>query len=193
MHITTHLGWLKQQLGIQAAGLSGHLPLFWADIENSSWIGGNADGGLHERTPYWLNGFIPLAYQLKDSNLIAMVEKYISYILAHQTDSGWLGLDDQQNGNCYWSKYPVMFALRQYYEATGNSSVLPAMFKFLHTAHQRMFTIPLGGTWYIHTYIYIHAYNMYIWMYGSDEWMNRWTDRQTDGQQRMFTTEWIVV
>lgn len=140
-------GWLKQQLGIQAAGLSGHLPLFWADIENSSWIGGNADGGLHERTPYWLNGFIPLAYQLKDSNLIAMVEKYISYILAHQTDSGWLGLDDQQNGNCYWSKYPVMFALRQYYEATGNSSILPAMFKFLHTAHQRMFTIPLGGTW----------------------------------------------
>lgn len=51
-----HLGWVKQQLQIQADGLSGHLPLFWPDVENSSWIGGKADSGLHERAPYWLNG-----------------------------------------------------------------------------------------------------------------------------------------
>ena len=58
---------------MQAAGLSGHLPLFWADVENSSWVGGTADTGLHERTPYWLNGFVPLAFQLEDPNLISMV------------------------------------------------------------------------------------------------------------------------
>ena len=51
-----HIGWVKQQLQIQADGLSGHLPLFWPDVENSSWIGGKADSGLHERAPYWLNG-----------------------------------------------------------------------------------------------------------------------------------------
>lgn len=51
-----HVGWVKQQLQIQADGLSGHLPLFWPDVENSSWIGGKADSGLHERAPYWLNG-----------------------------------------------------------------------------------------------------------------------------------------
>ena len=35
---------------MQAVGLSGHLPLFWSDVENSSWVGGTADTGLHERT-----------------------------------------------------------------------------------------------------------------------------------------------
>ena len=141
------LGWLKQQLQIQANGLSGHLHLFWADVENSSWIGGNADTGLHERTPYWLNGFVPLAYQLSDPDLIATVEKYISYILDHQTSDGWLGNDDIGDGNCYWSKYPILLVLRMYYEATGNERVIPAMFKFLHTAYNRMFTKPLGVTW----------------------------------------------
>ena len=66
-------GWLKEQLAIQADGLSGHLPFFWQDVMNSSWIGGSADTGLHERTPYWLNGFIPLAYQLQDPTLIQTV------------------------------------------------------------------------------------------------------------------------
>ena len=58
---------------IQGDGLSGHLALFWPDIMDSSWVGGTADTGLHERTPYWLNGFVPLAYQLQDPTLIAMV------------------------------------------------------------------------------------------------------------------------
>jgi uncharacterized protein len=48
-------GWLRTQLEIQADGLSGHLSLFYPDIENSSWIGGTQDGSgiYHERTPYW--------------------------------------------------------------------------------------------------------------------------------------------
>ena len=66
-------GWLKEQLAIQADGLSGHLPFFWQDVMNSCWVGGTADTGLHERTPYWLNGFVPLAYQLQNPTLIQMV------------------------------------------------------------------------------------------------------------------------
>ena len=73
-----HVGWLKQQLQVQAAGLSGHLPLFWPDVENSSWVGGTADTGLHERTPYWLNGFVPLAFQLEDPDLISLVSHSVS-------------------------------------------------------------------------------------------------------------------
>ena len=41
-------GWLQAQLAVQAAGLTGYLPHFWEDIENSTWIGGPGDGGLHE-------------------------------------------------------------------------------------------------------------------------------------------------
>lgn len=55
------------QLNIQAEGLSGHLSLFWPDISESVWVGGNGDGGLHERAPYWLNGIVPLAYLLRNA------------------------------------------------------------------------------------------------------------------------------
>ena len=38
-------GWLKEQLRIQADGLSGHLDEFWPDVgSNSAWLGGT--GGL---------------------------------------------------------------------------------------------------------------------------------------------------
>eukprot|EP00658_Telonema_sp_P-2_P007272 TRINITY_DN12710_c0_g1_i6.p1 TRINITY_DN12710_c0_g1~~TRINITY_DN12710_c0_g1_i6.p1 ORF type:complete len:627 (-),score=149.14 TRINITY_DN12710_c0_g1_i6:76-1956(-) len=63
----TPKGWLLTQLKLQADGLSGHLSQFWPDIKDSIWIGGGADGGLHERTPYWLNGIVPLAYLLQNS------------------------------------------------------------------------------------------------------------------------------
>ena len=108
----TPQGWLKNQLTIQADGLSGHLPLFWADVMNSSWVGGTADGGLHERTPYWLNGFLPLAYQLDDPSLIKIAYSYVDYIISHQSEDGWIGLDDDRDGNQYWSKYPMLMALR---------------------------------------------------------------------------------
>ena len=58
------LGWLNNQLRIQADGLSGHLDEFWPDIKDSAWFGGTAEGW--ERAPYWLDGVIPLAYLLDD-------------------------------------------------------------------------------------------------------------------------------
>lgn len=36
-------GWLKNQLRIQADGLSGHLDEFWPDISDSAWFGGKSD------------------------------------------------------------------------------------------------------------------------------------------------------
>ena len=73
--------------------------------------------------------------------------------MSHQTDNGWLGLDDSKDGNCYWSKYLMMYILTQYYEATGNNAVITTMFKYLHEVHRRMFTIPMGGssTWSVIT------------------------------------------
>ncbi len=93
---------------------SGHLPLFWDDVMNSSWLGGEADTGLHERTPYWLNGIVPLlAYQLDDPTLISIVNKYVDYILSKQKEDGRLGPDDTADGNMYWSKFPMLLALTQ--------------------------------------------------------------------------------
>ena len=69
------IGWLKRQLEIQAQGLSGNLDKIWCDVRDSAWIGGNADGW--ERVPYWLDGFIPLAYLLENEDMISRVKKYI--------------------------------------------------------------------------------------------------------------------
>lgn len=65
----TPRGWLLEQLKLQAEGLSGHLSMFWDDVMNSVWVGGAADAGLHERTPYWLNGVVPLTYLLKNAGI----------------------------------------------------------------------------------------------------------------------------
>eukprot|EP00756_Hemistasia_phaeocysticola_P051986 Hpha_TRINITY_DN27171_c0_g1::TRINITY_DN27171_c0_g1_i1::g.29263::m.29263 len=65
----TPQGWLLDQLKIQAEGLTGHLSMFWNDVMSSVWIGGKGDAGLHERTPYWLNGVVPLAFLLKNAGV----------------------------------------------------------------------------------------------------------------------------
>eukprot|EP01059_Diplonema_ambulator_P012327 TRINITY_DN2258_c0_g1_i1.p1 TRINITY_DN2258_c0_g1~~TRINITY_DN2258_c0_g1_i1.p1 ORF type:complete len:756 (+),score=244.32 TRINITY_DN2258_c0_g1_i1:47-2269(+) len=65
----TPKGWLLKQLTLQAEGLSGHLSQFWPDIMSSIWIGGANDSGLHERTPYWLNGVVPLSFLLKNAGV----------------------------------------------------------------------------------------------------------------------------
>ena len=78
-------GWLKKQLEIQAAGLSGHLDQVWPDIRDSRWIGGDKDGW--ERVPYWLDGFIPLAWLLEDKDLQARAKRYIDAILAQQQET----------------------------------------------------------------------------------------------------------
>ena len=49
-------------------------------VKNSAWIGG--DGEERERVPYWLDGFVPLAYMLEDEDMIRRAKKYIDAILA---------------------------------------------------------------------------------------------------------------
>ena len=78
-------GWLKRQLEIQAEGLSGHLDEIWPDIRDSAWIGGKAEGW--ERVPYWLDGFIPLAFLLDDDDLKARAKKYVDGILAQGAEA----------------------------------------------------------------------------------------------------------
>ncbi len=121
-------GWMLRQLTIQADGLSGHLDDTWADVgPQSGWLGGT--GESWERGPYYLDGLIPMAYQLDDDVLKAKAQKFVNWTLDHQQPEGMLG----PAGNRDWWPCMVMVkALAQYFEATGDARVLPALTKYFH-------------------------------------------------------------
>lgn len=137
-------GWLRNQLLIQANGLTGHLDEFWPDVAESAWIGGKADGW--ERGPYWLDGTIPLAFLLDDAQLLEKVKRWISYILSHQHADGWLGPIKHERYESYdpWPVFVMLKAMTQYEGATADPRIVPAIKKFLccldrHIDHKPLF------------------------------------------------------
>ncbi|MFN8635474.1 MAG: glycoside hydrolase family 127 protein [Chloroflexota bacterium] len=137
-------GWLRDQLRIQADGLTGHLPDFWPDVQRSQWIGGNAEGW--ERGPYWLDGLVPLAVLLDDSKLKAHAAHWVECILASQREDGWLGpVHDTRFGYPYdpWPLFIVMKALTQHHEATADSRIPEAMLRLLRKLDATLAERPL--------------------------------------------------
>jgi uncharacterized protein len=120
-------GWLKNQLQIQANGLSGHLDETWADVgSNSGWLGGT--GESWERGPYFLDGLVPLAYLLDDDRLKAKAQKFVDWTLTHQASNGMIG---PGSNNDWWPRMVMLKALAQYQEATGDPRVIPVLSRYL--------------------------------------------------------------
>ena len=113
-------GWLEKQLRIQAEGLSGHLHEFWPDIADSQWIGGAADSW--ERVPYWLDGYIPLAYLLQDKKMIDTVLFYVNRIIENQHADGFICPPSIKERGRYdvWSVFLILKVLAQFFEWTGD-------------------------------------------------------------------------
>ena len=137
-------GWLRQQLRIQADGLSGHLDLFWPDIADSRWIGGSHEGW--ERVPYWLDGFIPLAWLLDDETLKARAARYIDQILSGQEEDGWICpcTIDKRASYDVWALFLILKALTVHADASGDPRVAPAIHRALknldrHIDHHTLF------------------------------------------------------
>ena len=119
-------GWLRNQLQIQANGLSGHLDETWADVgPNSGWLGGK--GESWERGPYFLDGLVPLAWALDDSRLKAKAQRYVDWTLDHQAANGMIGPSSNDD---WWPRYVMLKALTQYQELTGDPRVIPLMDRY---------------------------------------------------------------
>ncbi len=124
-------GWLKRQLQIQAEGLSGNLDKMWPDVRDSAWIGGTREGW--ERVPYWLDGFIPLAYLLEDQDMIERAKKYIDAIISAQKDDGWICPcdDDQRATYDTWAVLLITKVLTVYYDCAKDERIPDVIYRVL--------------------------------------------------------------
>ena len=129
-------GWLRRQLEIQAAGLAGNLDKMWPDVRDSAWIGGDREGW--ERVPYWLDGFIPLAYLLRDADMIARAKKYVDAILSSQRESGWICPCRDEDIPTYdtWAVQLISKVLVNYYECSGDERIPSVLYRVMKNYYE---------------------------------------------------------
>ncbi len=141
-------GWIRQQLEIEAAGMSGHLDelepaMVWDPFttrHHEAKIGAAFDASLvagwsaEVSGTYWI-GFVMLAYTLDRDDLKEKATKWVDAVLAGQEEDGYIGgyakEDDRNEDYNAWSQNWAMRALLAYYEATGRQDVLEACHKGL--------------------------------------------------------------
>ncbi|HMI02886.1 MAG TPA: beta-L-arabinofuranosidase domain-containing protein [Pedobacter sp.] len=135
-------GWLRDQLQTMLAGTTGHLDEVYPKVKNDNgWLGGKGDSW--EETPYWLDGAVPLAWQLDNAVLKQKVLKYINWVLEHQRPSGYFGaitnaeregkqvdVQHPENGDDWWPKMVMLKVMQQYYSASGDKRVISFMEKY---------------------------------------------------------------
>jgi uncharacterized protein len=127
-------GWLRDQLLVQASGLTGHLEEIWPDTGRSSgWLGG--DGEAWERGPYYLDGLIPLAYLLEDPQLQAKAQKWVDWTLNNPQPNGNIG---PKRNNDWWPRMVMLKALTAYHDATGDPRVIEVLTRYFQYQHKAL-------------------------------------------------------
>jgi hypothetical protein len=131
-------GWLRDQLNVQANGLTGHLDEFWPDVGlDCGWLGG--DGDDWERAPYYCDGLTPLGYILDDQRLIVKGHKYVAWALNSGQANGQFG----PKNNDWWPRMVMLKALMSYYEASEDPRVLDLMTAYFRYQQRMLPARPL--------------------------------------------------
>jgi hypothetical protein len=92
-------------------GLPGHQFDFYVYVRDSTWMGGRTEyADIHESAPYWFNYIVPLAYGLDDARLKRQVEQFVEYVISHQADDGWIGVE-KGSARDLWARFPLMLGL----------------------------------------------------------------------------------
>lgn len=132
------LGWMKDQLQLEANGLAGHLFDFYRYVKSSTWLGGTYEySQLNEAAPYWYNGLVPLAYILDDQRLKSQVNTFLSYVLEHQADDGWLGPETTRQTRGIWARCLLLQGMMNHAIADPQREqmIVDAMFRFAQLAN----------------------------------------------------------
>lgn len=169
-------GWLKAQLRIQAEGLAGNLDKVWPDVRDSKWIGGDREGW--ERVPYWLDGFIPLAYLLEEDDLKARAHRYMEAIIGRQESDGWICPCSPQERRSYdlWSGILIAKVLAMYADLSGSQAAEQSLYRLL----DNMWAFTRGNT--LHNWASMRWFEALIpiyWMYERrpEAWLIRLAQR----------------
>ena len=131
-------GYLRNQLELQAEGLTGRLPEIWEDVSaRSAWLGGK--GEAWERGPYYLDGLFPLAFLLRGPALRERAQAWVEAILASQREDGFFGPARNLD---WWPRFVVLKTLATYTQATGDRRVLEFMGAYLRYMHRGIDGMP---------------------------------------------------
>ncbi len=148
-------GWLKEQLERMKTGLTGHLDIYYPSVmgPRNAWLGG--DGDAWERGPYWIDGLLPLAYILKDEQLIAKVQPWIEWTLRNQRQDGYMGPGilkerpspepglQKEPREDWWPRMVMLKVLQQYYQATQDARVISFLTRYFRYQLQQLPQTPV--------------------------------------------------
>ena len=111
---------LRVFLERQRQGLAGHLGEIssWLQKDDNAWLSKTGKGKYGwEELPYWLRGYIELAYVTKDPQLIAESHVWIQGVLGSQRENGDFGPDS--------SDVNFSFSLLGFAPGPGNVCYVP--------------------------------------------------------------------
>ncbi|HFE51932.1 MAG TPA: hypothetical protein ENK07_00690, partial [Bacteroidetes bacterium] len=151
-------GWLRHWLELEADGFVGHLTEIskYCKYDGNAWVspGGKGEHGWEE-VPYWLRGFISLGYVLSDGRIIAEAERWIEGVFRTQGPDGFFGPRanweraqvSHTTAHDIWPNMVMLYALRTYYEATGDERVPDLMLRYCRWLNKVPLENFLVGTW----------------------------------------------
>lgn len=129
-------GWLRVFLQRQREGLTGHLGEIseWLQKEDNAWLSKDGKGKYGwEELPYWLKGYIELAFIFEDPKMLAESQTWIEGTLASQRADGDFG-PDQRFGDDgtrdYWANMIMLFCLQSAYERSPDPRILELMSRY---------------------------------------------------------------
>ncbi len=139
-------GWLLSQLQLMREGFTGRLAELSRFLkEDSGWIALKGQGW--EEMPYWLKGYGDLGYILKDPAIRRETERWLGYAIKSQQADGFIGPPDNRENHDLWPNMVMLFALRSYYETTGDRRVISLMSRYFQYEYHIPVESLLPGSW----------------------------------------------
>lgn len=142
-------GWIHHMLVIESHGMEGRMdevknghdvvdgPADKCDYDKTAWTHrGSMSANGWEGVPYWLRGYVPMAYLLRNKRMMADATHWIHGIMSTQLPDGYFGplhLKTAHNGlPKLWPNQIMLEVLQAYYTDTGDRRVLTLETRYFH-------------------------------------------------------------